>query len=215
MSPFLKKFKIILASEIKALIVITTIFLGLFLFLAIFSFFSSFLGLETKDDQMIKQITLIELVSVAGIIMAIYFILHLHAHLIILYHVVKFTLKKIPFSIWDADHESIVAERRTDVAVLWRFTTSPFGSIGCYPWLAFVPGSSNRISVSKLPVLGLAVSVLLLISCFFSPRVWNISFFIFYLSGYLCQVLSGLQSFQNQWQKYGAKVTKWPFENSS
>jgi hypothetical protein len=202
--------KTVLKAEIKALFVILCFFGGFLLLL----WGTSLLGFETQDSKMLAGTTLAELILWLGIVAAIYLCLHLHAHFIIFYHFMKFTLQKIPFTIRDCEHEAILAQHRPNIAVLWRFTNSPFGSIGCYPWVAFIPDSSNRISVSKLPLLGLAVSALVLVDCFSAPRLWNISFAIFYFSGFLLQILSGLRSFQNQWEKHGAKPAQWPFEKS-
>jgi hypothetical protein len=216
MTSFLKKYKTILKAEIKASSLIAAFFLCLILFI----FALSFLGLETKDSRMIKHTTLIELVSVVGIVVVAYLILHLHAHLIILYHGIKFTLKKIPFLLLNADDKLILPEQRKYVAIIWRFTTSSFGYTRCHPWVAFVPDSSAEISISKLPFLGALVLALLLSFTFLIFDTGTLLFFLsccfcfLYFVGYLLQLLSTLQSFKNQWLGHGAKDTKWPFKIS-
>lgn len=213
MAAFFRKYKIIFLAELKALLYIAAFFIGLCLFIVVLGF----LGLDIKDSRMMAQMSLSEFLWVFGSLFLIYFTLHLHAYLIILYHAFAFALRKTPVSILSADHESILAERRDRVAVIWRFTTSPFGSIRCYPWIAFVPESAVKVSVSKLPWLGLVVVVIQLGLTFliFEKGTWPFIlacvFCFFYFGGYLLQILSALQSFEKQWKEHGAKHAKWPF----
>lgn len=218
MAAFFRKYKIVFLLELQALlsiaVIFTVLFTGLYLFAAVFRF----LGLDTKDTSMMAQVGLSELLWVIGSLFLAYFILHLHAHLIILYHAFAFALRKIPVSILSADHESILAERRDRAAIIWRFTTSPFGSIGCYPWIAFVPESRAKGSVSKLPWLGPIIVVIQLGLAFliFETGTWPFIlaciFCFLYFCGYLLQILSTLQSFEKQWKEHGAKHTQWPFK---
>lgn len=216
MVTFFRKYKIIFLAELEALLYIAVFFVGLCLFIVILGF----LGLDTKDTRMMAQTSLSEFLWVIGGLFLTYLTLHLHAHFIILYHALAFALRKTPVSILSADHESILAERRDRIAIIWRFTTSPFGSIGCYPWIAFVPESLVKVSVSKLPWLGLVIVVIQLGLAFliFKKGMWPFIlacvFCFFYFCGYLLQILSTLQRFEKQWKEHGAKHTKWPFKKS-
>lgn len=214
MVAFFSKYKIVFLAEIKALFSIAIFFIGLCLFIVVLGF----LGLDTKDSRMMAQTSLSEFLWIVGGLFLTYFTLHLHAHVIILYHVLAFALRKTPVSILSADHESISAEQRDRVAIIWRFTTSPFGSIRCYPWIAFVPESLVEISVSKLPWLGLIILCIQLGLAFliFKKGTWLFIlacvFCFFYFVGYLLQILSASQKFEKQWKNHGAKHAKWPFK---
>lgn len=218
MGTFFKKHKVIFLAELEALLFITVSFIFLFVCLWLLGVVLGFLGLDTKDKQMMEQLSFSEFFGVIGVLFLIYLVLHLHAHFIILYHALAFALRKIPVAILSADHKSIAAEQRNQVAVIWRFTTSPFGSIGCYPWIAFVPESRAKISVSKLPWLGPIIVVILLGLAFliFETGTWPFIlacvFCFLYFCGYLLQILSTLQSFEKQWKEHGATHGKWPFK---